>query len=475
MRRIMKKQYIIGIAILLLVAAGCNKSSMFKGSEPVHLDDAKTLTFKVSAQGIQAVKSHFADNASAVDGEEASLVWDETDAIGVIAVPFNPEIQDYDFDLVADVDHVCIAAYAGTDDHGNAIFASTETNPSWWAAKGTGEDTRDYTTDESLYGIFAYYPAHEKTPFKLRAENLDVYSSESEGLIVDHVYAPMSHIPWKQDGVSYNQYQILYDTSHIPVIGDIDQSVLISAKDLKDNKAVTLDSFKPVNAMLRFRVNKTADSTIESIDSLRVSAKSDFYEEKDWSDMTSFYNGVWATVSYYYNSSYLNTVGISGTAIPPLMFSKQCQNHIKKLYYDDEGEEGWEDYEELMNRAVVSANSNLIPYMEGLYIGDVKTNPSVSAQFASPLSVSTEATGDYHCLVLYPTFNFIFDEDNTTTVIFEAFSGGKRVMMAEKELPESGFLPGYRYNFTITLGEGVTLEGSDAGSYTLVDEIPLVK
>ena len=157
------------------------------------------------------------------------------------------------------------------------------------------------------------------------------------------------------------------------------------------------------------------------------------------------------------------------------MFSKQCQDHIKEMYYEDEGEEGWADYEELMNRAVVSANSNLIPYMQGLYIGDVKTNPSVSAQFATPLPVSTEVSGDYHYLVLYPTFNFIFDEDNCTTVVFEAFSGGKRVMMAEKTIPDAGFLPGYRYNFTVTLGEGVTLEGSDAGSYTRVDEISLEK
>ena len=473
---IMKKYYIIGVAILLLLVTGCNKKSMFKGSDPVRLDDAQTLTFKVSAKGFLSVKSHFADDASEVDGEDAKLVWDDTDAIGVIAVPFNPTTQDYDFDLIADEAHVCIAAYNGTDDSGNAIFVSTENNKSWWAAKATeAGDDRDYTTDESLYGIFAYYPAREKTPFKLRAENLDVYSYEPEGILVDHVYAPTSHIPWKQDGINYNQYQILYDTSHIPVIGDIDQSVLIKAKDLKDNKAVTLDSFKPVNSMLRFRVKKTADSAIESIDSLRVSARNDLYGDHDESSFGSSYNGVWATISFYYNSSYLTTVGISGTAIPPLMFSKQCQNHIKDLYYEDEGDEGWSDYEELMNRAVVSANSNLIPYMQGLYIGDIKTNPSVSVQFDEPLSVSTEASADYYYLVLYPTFNFIFDEDNVTTVVFEAFSGGKRVMMAEKALPDAGFLPGYRYNFTVTLGEGVTLEGTNAGSYTLVDEIALAK
>ena len=472
----MKKQYLIGIAILLLVAAGCNKSSMFKGSEPVHLDDAKTLTFKVSAQGIQAVKSHFASDASEIAGEEASLEWDETDKTGVIAVPYNPEMGDYDFDLVADEAHVCIAAYQGLDENGKAVFASTEDNPSWWAAKATEiGDSRDYTTDESLYGFFAYYPANEKTPFKLRAENLDVYSQEEEGIIVDHVYAPMSHIPWAQDGVNYNNYHILYDTSHIPVIGTIDTGVLVSAADLKNNVPVNFDSFRPVNAMLRFKVSKTADSTIESIDSLRVTVKSDFWNDGGGEDGFGLtYKGTWAKVSYYYNSSYLTTVGISGTAIPPLMFSKQCQDHLKKLYIEDEGEDGWEDYEELMNRAVVSANSNLIPYMSGLYVGDVKTNSSVSVQFTSPLQVST-ADSDYYYMVVYPTFNVIFDDDNRCCATFEAFSGGKRVMMAEKIYLETGFLPGYRYNFKVTLGEGVVLEGANAGSYELVDEIELAK
>ena len=471
----MKKAYILISLLALTALAACHKNSELQGSDPVRLEDAKVLTFKVSAASI-GTKSHFADNASELSGETASLVWDETDRIGVIAVPFNPETQDYDFDLVADEDHVCIAAFYGIDEEsGNAIFAATEHNKSWWAAKGSEEgDTRDYTSDESLYGIFAYYPANEKTPFRLRASNMDVFSDDEEGILVDHVYAPTANIPRVQDGVNYNNYHILHDTSHIPVIGTIDTGVLVSARDLKDNKSITLNSFKPINAILRFKVKKTADSSVESIDSLRISIKNDLFGRNGDSNTSVSYHGVYADISYYYNSSYLTTVGLTGSGIPPLMFSKQCQNHIKEMYYEEEGDEEWEDWEELMNRAVVSANPHLIPYMDGLRIGDLHTNPSVSARFSTPVAVSTTES-DYYYLVVFPTYNSLFEEENVCTARFEAFSGGSRVMMAEKQLPESGFLPGYRYNFIVTLGEGVTIEGSDAGSYTLIDEISLEK
>ena len=50
----MKRIYIVFFAMLLLMVAACNKSSVFKGTDLVRLGEAQVLTFKVSLPDISA-------------------------------------------------------------------------------------------------------------------------------------------------------------------------------------------------------------------------------------------------------------------------------------------------------------------------------------------------------------------------------------------------------------------------------------
>ena len=467
----MKKLYILfGLAALLAVIPSCKKGAILQGSEPVWLD-GETLTFSVAAEGI-STRSHFADDASTTPGSVASLVWDTDDAIGIIAVPFNEEIDDYDFSLVADVNHVAIAKYMKSE-NGKAIFAAEERNKTWWAAEG-------YTDNDCLYGIFAYYPAKEKIPFKLYAHNLDMFSGDDSGIFIDHVYSPTTNIPRNQDGVNYNNYHILFDISHFPCRSEgtekkIDKTRLVTAATLKGSTAATaipLEDFRPANALFAFNI-KTADDyagPVTQIDSVTVSADVVVTFEDD--DSNSRYFGKWGEVSYYYHTLYVKFIGLTGTGIAPFAFSKQLQDHIEHLWNED-GEGDLTEFEKMMETGIVSANPKCLPYMDGLLIGDLYTDTSAAARFEQPVSVSTTATGPYY-LATYPTYQEVLEEDcSSIDVIFRAYSGGKVVLQDRKTLPETGLKAGYRYNFTLTLGEGITFNGADAGSYTLVPEITL--
>ena len=466
----MKKFSILILAALALIcASSCHKGAVMQGSTPVRMD-GETLAFSVSAKGI-ATRSHFADGASTTAGETASLVWDSDDAIGIIAVPFNEETGDYEFSLIADKDHVGIARYHEADGSGNAVFITEEKNKTWWAAEG-------YTDDDCLYGIFAYYPATEKVPFKLYANHLDVFSSDEGGILVDHVYSHEEFIPWKQDGINYNKYHTLYDVSHFPVRGEIDKTKLVSAAALKSSgqaSPISLNSFTPINSMLAFNI-KVADGYEgpTQIDSISVYTNVVLLFDGENSSESS-YSGMWGKVSYYYHSDYLKYIGITGKGIAPVAFSKQCQDHLKKMWDEDGGsDEDFREYAKIMETGVASANPHAIPAMDGLMIGDLIADTGVSADFGgSPINVSTTPTGPYF-LVTYPTYNMIFSEDSDgVDLVFRAYSGGEVILTARKNLPENGFQAGYRYNFTLTLGEGAQFNGADAGSYDIEDELEL--
>ena len=460
----------VAAAALVLLAAGCKKSPFTEGSAPVFGEGAQ-LQFAVSANGVLSTRSHFADDSQGAVGSQAALLWDDDDAIGIVAVPYDETLGKYRFDLIADEAHVCIANYSGVDDSGKAIFTSTEDNPTWWMVKGEGVGD-DYTTDDCLYGIFAYYPATEKHPFKLYGEDIDV------GFVgnyhIDKLYSPTFYLDPEQDGVNFNDHHILYDLSHLPML-DIDEkkSSLLSVATLKSGARINLNAFEPVTTMLRFKL-ASSDSGPHSIAKVRATVKR--YRGGD-KDGVNIYQGTeWEYLEYNYCNYYLPFFGIAGTAISPTAFhpgvQEQFYNYMEgDTKGDDEDDEEWylmQNYKHIMATALVTGESDLMPPFTGFYCAGIHSSNSITVTFASPVEVTSTPSANYY-MVLYPTFLQMFETGINGLILFEAIdSEGNVVLSGEKYLPVNGLEAGHRYNFTLTLGDGVEYEGSTAGSYDLV-------
>lgn len=446
--------------MIAISALSCSKAPQTKGSDPVYMDGNR-LFFSVSANGF-STRSHFEDGAPDAEGTTARLVWDETDTIGVIAVPYDREREDYRFDLAADNAHVSLAAFVKNDLSGNALFASIEENVTWWASEG-------YTDDDCLYGLFAYYPANGKHPFKLFAENLNIEDYRIEG-----VYAPSFKLPSEQDGKSYNKYQILTDKTHFPTL-DIDESDLFSVATLKNGSssenALSFTNFRPLTTLLRFKIKKTEESTCSQIDAIRITIRS---QEEATAYFGIYQDDIWrGHLEQYYFGYFMPYFGISGDGVNALGFSNGLQNVLLDIIREEIPEKE-NEYKDMMNSALISINptSDIISSLGSFNVRGLKTNQYVTATFEEPVQVSTEPSSDWYYLVTYPTFlNFLstMDEEEESQrvvehVVFEAFSEGHSVLYAEKTIPVKELKAGHRYNFTITLGEGVSFD-SDAGSY----------
>ena len=460
----MERTTILKIAGAILIAASalsCAKTPQTKGSDPVFMDGNR-LVFSVSANGF-STRSHFEDGAPDAEGTTAKLVWDDTDTIGVIAVPYDREKGDYRFDLAADNAHVSLAAFVRSDGSGNALFASIEENVTWWASEG-------YTDDDCLYGLFAYYPANGKHPFKVYAENLNI-----EDYRIESVYAPSFNLPCEQDGKSFNRYQILTDKTHFPTL-DIDESDLFSVATLKNagtsENALSFTNFRPLTTLLRFRIKKTENCPYSQIDAIRITIKAQ-EEDNAWFEIyqDGFYRG---SVEQYYFGYFMPYFGISGQGVNALAFSNGLQNVLLDLTREEVPEKE-EEYKDMMNTSLISINPDSeVAYVLGsLNVKGLSTNNFVSATFAEPVQVTTEPSSDWYYLVTYPTFlNFLATMDDeedrqrvVENVVFEAFSEGHSVMYDEKAIPVKELKAGHRYNFTITLGEGVSFDTDNAGSY----------
>ena len=468
--------YLAAAAALLLT--GCNKTSVIQGSDPVY-GEGKPLQFKVSIDGF-ATRSHFEDEGQGAVGDKIKLVWDEGDAIGVVAVPYDETTGKYRFDLVADEAHVCIAAYSGVDGNGKATFTSTEDNLTWWMAKGE-EEGDDYTSDESLYGFFAYYPAHigEKHPFEFRGENVTV--GFFDNYLIDKIYTPKFNIPATQDGVNFNNYHLLYDLTHLPMldIEDHKAEAFITAASLKEGTPINFPGFQPVTSMLRFSMQSKDDNSY-SVSKVKATIRRFRYFDDDVSiPVENPQTGtVWENLYYNYSHYYLPFFGIAGDAISPTAFHPGLHERIREdMEYDDgKGDDEDDDepeyielnYKRLLATALVSGESDLMPPFTGFIKDGIHTSNSITIYFKDPVTVSSSPSQNYY-MVLLPTFLQIFESGITGVVSFEAMDGNDNVLLnGELRLPKNGIEAGHRYNFTLTLGEGVTYDGNTAGSYQVI-------
>lgn len=465
------KAIYVAAAAFVLLAAGCKKGSFTEGSAPV-FGEGGQLQFAVSASGFTSTRSHFADESQGSLGDQIALVWDDDDAIGIVAIPYDETLGKYRFDLVADEAHVCIATYSGVDANGKALFTSTEDNPTWWMVKGENAGD-DYTADDCLYGIFAYYPATEKHPFKLYGEDIDV------GFVgdyhIDKLYSPTFHLDAEQDGVNFNDHHILYDLTHLPML-DIEnkKSSFLTAATLKSGERIDLPGFEPVTTMLRFKL-ASADGETHSIAKVRATVRR--YRGGDKEGASYWTGTVWQYLEYNYCTYYLPFFGIAGDSINPTAFhpgvQEQFYNYMEgDTKGDDEDDEEWylmQNYKHIMATALVTGESDLMPPFTGFYCAGIHSSNSVTVTFASPVEVSSTPSASYY-MVLYPTFLQMFESGINGLILFEALdSEGNVVLSGEKYLPVNGLEAGHRYNFTLTLGNGVSYDGSTAGSYDYVD------
>ena len=460
----------LAVAATAVLLAGCKKGAFMEGSAPVYGEGAP-LQFKVAIDGF-STRSHFENDGQGSVGDLMNLVWDEDDAIGVIAVPYDEAAGKYRIDLVADEAHVCIAVFRGYDD-----------NLTWWMAKGDGEG-EDFTTDSSLYGFFAYYPAKqgEKHPFKLFGEDIDVGFIDDYHM--DKVYSPQFYVSNAQDGVNFNEHHILYDLSHLPML-DIDEkkaTAFKTAADLKAGTVVNFTNFEPVTTMLRFCLVGDDDQTREIASVRATIGRYRTYDKDSYSYYLRYGDDlVWKYLEYNFCNYYAPFFGIAGDGISPTAFHSGFQERVRSYMEGDtkgddyEDEPSWleENYQHLMATGLVTAESDMMPPFTGFYPEGIHTSNSVTVWFNEHLWVSNSPT-DYYYMVIYPTFLQAFESGIDGFVRFEAMDpNGNVVLSGEKPLPENGLIAGHRYNCTLSLTDGLTFSSTSAGGYTIVGTNPV--
>ena len=241
----MMKRFIVSLMILLPLFAGCKKASY---SEPLPPAGVK-MTFKAD---FSAVKSHFNDPSS------PQLYWDDTDHIAVYALPLwdalmqAPHYQRNQSELLS------ISEISA--DGISATFSSLLDKESWFLAPQVplGEEYDD------IYQFFAYYPASAAG---------DVSEVEMDG--DTYQYIPFT-IPSEQDGVSYPDYQVLYDPG-LPENenDDMDPYIVSKSSVMADESQVVFSHLNPVTAMIRYTLRLPDGSTPIQIENLEIKTLGD--------------------------------------------------------------------------------------------------------------------------------------------------------------------------------------------------------
>ena len=422
-----------------VLATGCKKSD-----GPLPVGDAVApegaMLFNVRIDGI-GTKSHFADDASTVSGETASLVWDADDDISVTAVKvpdsWSGDIMEVDLSVAKSCRAVIIPSSISG---GSATFTAVDAADDWWKADGD-------TDEDSQYIFMATYPANGNV---IPLEVLMNVSFEEEGEVYSFTdYTQFLTVPVEQDGKSFNRYQSLMDVK----LDDPFTYAELSEK----SRTITFDAFQPSTGLLHFRlVSFDENVNYTNIDHINISAR--LYSKGTFSVGSYQDPGTGETVEYrkdyyYLNEEYKDVYGFAGTGYIPYF----CQ-----AFHDDTYGVIMMD----MNRLDWGVEFNSKLSSSKL----ITIKPPVSEQPITIPYALSEAKEFYVVIAALPTW-FIGD-DECGAIVFEAFdASGKLVAVSEKLMPEEGFLPGVRYNFNLAMGKPLDIDGIDAGGYDGIVEL----
>lgn len=445
----MKNKYII-FAMLILAAGACTEKNT-----PVDGPDADKARLVVRCPGEAMGKAYFEDETS------GNLHWRwEYFTIAGIPVEEDPGTGDltllYDKAITGERE-----TYSGNWSYDNLYFyCQTDKTPFEFFAdydklvflmvanasvydysrfnviyNGSTNETRFYEDGQYAYGNLNRF-------WNLPVDGEDHYCFATA--VSNRQHAVIE----KRTGVSssrgYEHCQTICGYSDVVTLDDV----------IDNGYGVTFKGFKPANALLGFNMKVDGEASF-SVHSIDISIKS----RTDHSgDGTGWYHHI-AGPTYTFFTVPDFSASTPGEydmrAVPSLLKAWECSMDALMPYF----------------RMSVNGNlwwnhlyDNLDENASKIFIDWEYHDDSYSSDYNYGFPLSSTPTEDRIYAVILPQTEFV---DSDSYLLFEAKDqNGVVISTATKPLPEGGFLPGKRYDFTLTLPAlNSDTSASNAGKY----------
>lgn len=291
------RKYISIFAIIALSLLSCKRAEI-SGEDVIHSEKISCLEIRASLPSL---------TKSVLGSDGLSLTWTEGDKIAVWSVPmgtmdeFNATagslIQNYGFDSESEI--LGIVTGIETLQRGIATNAIvTEILPVSLGAGGTSatfysaKNARDWfgnlnSVDEDMYWFAALYPVKYQsvTPPQFTTWSQLVPKESFEGTedyTVQHPFFRVN-VPSVQDGKSYWDYQIVYDSGLYDSPGRLAHSIVTASELLFGDYYLEFSNWTVATSLLEFSM-QAADAGTYSIKTLEITYECTNYDGSDYYD-----------------------------------------------------------------------------------------------------------------------------------------------------------------------------------------------
>ena len=458
------KKYISILAIAAVCVVSCKKGNV-TGGDVIRSEKISGLEFRANLPSL---------TRTVLGTDGLSLKWTATDQIAVWSVPMGTMeefeatathlVDDYGF-----TDEAQIGIITGVETMQNGIAKGATVCETLSVTGGAGSTSATFhsekparewfgnltSIEDDMYWFSALYPASALVTTGGTAPTFTTWEMVlpktefglTQDYVVRHPFFKVT-VPSVQDGKSYWDYQVVYNTG-LYDYGDRLARNIVSAKEVLYNEyPVTFDNWVVATSLLEFTL-KAADTESYSIKTLDITYESPNYYSGD----ASYYDDFFA---------------LSGTV--PVQFLND------------------EEHETLLH------NRFCVPYNWYIHQGDsangwsemAGASPKVTLSFAEPVSLSegNAAEGLFYAVVI-PTMDMQnrTSEGKKPRIRFTAYDAagneilGKVLQMGStynyKNQREvyPGIFKGTKYSFDLELNPVTSPEAGNAGEY---EEIEIV-
>ena len=434
----MKKAYLL--SALLLVALGCNREDGIGTPDKV-----KTLS-AVASSYAPTTRSHF-------DTDGLHLLWDAEEQLGVYSINLGPmsdilarveELRTQGIRPNVEFDRTVVAMFEAMTVRSDKLRKGVcRINPAdvgkSWATFDSGKPIEDWfgmenPADDDIFCFPAFYPA----PDDLAPMEIFQYQNLT-GLVPDMIDALDAYfipveIPVVQDGRSYWDYQILFDS------GTNDDECteatgITTYQAHADGAPLRFAHLKPVTCMLAFTMQLAPAATVENcqISKITIQVESEVQPGEGYFAGAVFLAGKLPLFPFCDKDSEI-----------------QLWNRITEPRYP--------------------GNDRIWGMQDGTWSRMADASSSMTLQFSEPITIKkSTATDDTFYAVLAPTSNLVGSEYAHPRYTFAAYDAeGQEILFSRvTTAAQEGLLKGRKYSFNLLLGETATdlTMDAEAGQY----------
>ncbi len=452
------KNYISILAIAAVCVVSCKKGN-FSGEDVIHSEKISGLEFCANLPSL---------TRTVLGTDGLSLKWTATDQIAVWSVPMGTmeEFEATAMHLVADygfTDEAQIGIITGVETMQNGIAKGATVCETLSVTEGAGSTSATFhsekparewfgnltSIEDDMYWFSALYPASALVTTGGTAPTFTTWEMVlpkteyglTQDYVVRHPFFKVT-VPSVQDGKSYWDYQIVYNTGLYDYQDRLARNIVSAKEVLYNEYPVTFDNWVVATSLLEFTL-KAADAETYAIKTLDITYESPNY----YSGNPGYYDDFFAL------SGTVPVQFLNDEEHEALLHSRFCVPYNWYIHQNDTVN-GWSE-------------------MAG-------ASPKVTLSFADPVSLSggNAADGLFYAVVI-PTMDMQnrTSEGKKPRIRFTAYDAdgneilGKVLQMGntynyknEREV-YPGIFKGTKYSFDLELNPVTSPEAGNAGEY----------